>query len=86
MEPGRQVMERCWSVVWCIRHIEVAPQAGFLLYSLAHRSLKEAPWVGSYSVVQCPRVHLMGQPLYCSAVDAGMWGERGYGDGSTTYA
>ena len=23
----------------------------------------------------------MGQPLYCSAANAGMWGERGYGDG-----
>ena len=28
----------------------------------------------------------MGQPLYCSAADAGLWGERGYGDGSTLYA
>ena len=27
----------------------------------------------------------MGQPLYSSAVDAGMLGERGYGDGSTLY-
>ena len=27
----------------------------------------------------------MGQPLYCSAADAGSWGERGYGDGSTLY-
>ena len=27
----------------------------------------------------------MCQPLYCSAVDAGVWGERGYGDGSTLY-
>ena len=25
----------------------------------------------------------MGQPFYCSAADAGVWGERGYGDGST---
>ena len=24
----------------------------------------------------------MGQPLYCSAASAGLWGERGYGDGS----
>ena len=38
----------------------------------------------SYSVVQCVR-RLMGQPLYSSAVDAGMLGERGYGDGSTLY-
>ena len=28
----------------------------------------------------------MGQPLYCSAAKAGLWGERGYGDGSTRYA
>ena len=28
----------------------------------------------SYSVVQCTR-HLMDQPLYCSAANAGMWGE-----------
>ena len=29
----------------------------------------------------------MGQPLYCSAAaDAGVWGERGYGAGSTPYA
>ena len=32
--------------------------------------------MGSYSVVQCLR-RLMGQPLYCSAPDAGVWGERG---------
>ena len=31
--------------------------------------------MGSYSVVQCIR-RLMGQPLYCSAADAGIWGER----------
>ena len=28
----------------------------------------------------------MGQPLCCWAADAGVWGERGYGDGSTPYA
>ena len=27
----------------------------------------------------------MGQPLYCSAANAGSWGERGYGDCSTPY-
>ena len=32
--------------------------------------------MGYYSVVQCIR-RLMGQPLYCSAPDAGVWGERG---------
>ena len=29
--------------------------------------------------------HLIGQPLYCSAANAGMWGKRGYGDSSTPY-
>ena len=51
-----------------------APLAGVLLCSLAHQSLKGAPWVGSYSVVQCIRC-LMGQPLCCSAANAG-YGER----------
>ena len=27
----------------------------------------------------------MGQALYCSAAAAGMWREKGYGDGSTHY-
>ena len=40
--------------------------------------------MGSYLVVQCVRC-LMGQLLYCSAADAGVWRERGYGDGSTPY-
>ena len=62
-----------FSVVQHIRHIEEAPLAGVLLCSLAHQSLKGAPWVGSCSVVQCVR-HLMGQPLYCSVADAGVWG------------
>ena len=38
--------------------------------------------LGSYSVVQCMGC-LMGQPLYCSAANAGLWGDRGYGKGST---
>ena len=40
--------------------------------------------MGSCSVVQCLR-HLMGQPLYCLGADAGVWGEKGYGDGSIPY-
>ena len=51
---------------------------------LLHQALKGAPWVGSYSVVQCVR-HLMGQPFYRSATDAGLWGDRSYSDGSTCY-
>ena len=58
------------------------PLSGVLLCRLAHQGLKGALWVGSYSVVQCIK-HLMGQALYCSAADAGVLGERGYGDGST---
>ena len=41
----------------------------------AHQSPKGAPWLGSCSVIQCVR-HVMGQPLYCSAADAGVCGER----------
>ena len=48
------------------------PLTGVLLCSSARQALKGAPWVGSYSVVQCIR-HLMGQPLYCSAANAGIW-------------
>ena len=51
-------------------------------YFLDGQALKGTPWVGSYSVVQCIR-HLMGQPLYCSAADADVWGEKGYADGSS---
>ena len=70
-----------FSAVQLIRHIG-GPLAGLLLCRLAHQALKGAPWVGSYSVIQCVRC-LMGQPLYCSAADDGLWGERGYSDGST---
>ena len=55
------------------------PLAGVLLCRSARQALKGAPWVGSYSVVQCVR-GLMGLPLYCSAADAGVWEEAGYGD------
>ena len=58
-----------------------APLAGVLLCRWAHQALKGAAWWGP-TLVQCVRL-LMGQPLYCSAANAGVWGERGYGDGST---
>ena len=57
-----------------------AHPTGALRCGSAHQSLKGAPWVGSYFVVQCIR-RLMGQPPYCSATDACVWSERGYGDG-----
>ena len=69
--------------VWHIRHTE-GPPSGVLLCRLVHQALKGAPWVESYSVVQGVR-RLMGQSLCCSASDAGMWGERGFSDGSIHY-
>ena len=63
------------------RWVRQALKGGVLFCSL-HHSRKGALWVASCSVVQCVRC-LMGQCLYCSAADAGMWGEGGYGDGST---
>ena len=81
-------------------HIERLP-AGILLYKLAHQALTGVPWVGSYSVAwhisylkgapwvesyPVVRVHqALDGPAYCSAADAGMWGDRGYSDGSTPY-
>ena len=58
----------------CQAHRGGPPVWGPTLRS-AHPALKGAPWVESYSVVQCGR-HLMGQPLYCSTNNAGVWGER----------
>ena len=43
-----------------------APLAGVLLCGSACQALKGAPWVGSYSVVQCLG-RLISQPLYCSS-------------------
>ena len=50
-----------------------APLAGVLHCRWVLKHCK-GHWVGSYSVVPCIRC-LMGQPLYLSAADAGMWGE-----------
>ena len=72
-----------FSVVWHIRRAPPTPP-GVLLCRSAYQSLKGAPMLGSYSVVQCMGC-LMGQPLYCSAADAGVWGERDYDDGSIPY-
>ena len=58
------------------------PLTGVLLCRWACQSLKGAPCIGPNSVVQCVRC-LMSQPLYCSAADAVVLGEGGYGDGST---
>ena len=60
------------------------PLAGVFLCRSACQALKRGMLGGSYSVVQRVR-RLMCQPVYCSAADASMWGEGGYGDGSTPY-
>ena len=49
--------------------------SGVLLCFSVCRALKGAPWVGSYSVVQCVRC-LLGQPLCCSAANAGTVGRE----------
>ena len=46
-----------------------------ILLCYSGQALKGAPWVGPYSVVQCLR-HLMGQTLYCSAANGGVWGRE----------
>ena len=48
------------------RHVE-----GVLLCRSVCQALKGAPWVGSYSEVQCIR-RLMAQALYCSAANYGV--------------
>ena len=58
-----------------IRHIEGPPLSTGAPCRSVHPSLKGAPWVGSCSVGHCTRC-LMGQTLYCSAANAGVWGER----------
>ena len=61
--------------MWVCQAHRGAPQARVLLCRSARQALQGAPWVGSYSVVQYVR-RLMGQPLYCSAANAVVWGEK----------
>ena len=62
------------SVVGHVRHTE--GWGGVLgSYIFFVHLVNISTWVGSYSVVQWLR-RLMGQPLYCSAAEAGMWGNR----------
>ena len=62
-----------FSIAPPVQALNMVPLPGVLLCCSGHQSLKGAPWVGSYSVVQCVR-RLMDQLLYCSA--AGGCGER----------
>ena len=71
--------------VYGVRRCSNFTLAVILLFNFVCQALKGPPCVGSYSVVQCI-TRFMGQPLYCSAADADLWGERDYGDGSTHYA
>ena len=66
----------CLGSFCCLAHQvhRWGPWAWVLLCRTAHQSLKGAHWVGSYSVVQGVSC-LTGQPLYCSAADAGVCGE-----------
>ena len=56
--------------------LPTTPTPDGVLLCISTSGTKGAPWVGSYSVVLSIR-HLVAQPLYCSAADAGVWGERG---------
>ena len=47
------------------------PLSGVCLCCLECQPHRGAPWLGSYSVVQCIRC-LMGQPLYCSDANVGV--------------
>ena len=64
-----------FSIAPPIQALRRDPLPEVLLCCSESQALKGAPWVGSYSAVQCIRC-LMGQPLYCSAADAGVWRER----------
>ena len=73
-----------FSIFPCGRHIEAATLAGSHSVDWHKRHLKGHPGWGP-TLAQWIR-RLMGQPLYCSAAKAGLWGERDYADGSTPYA
>ena len=65
--------------------MEGAPWLGPYSVDQCVRHMEGAPWLGPYSVVRCVRL-LMGQSLYRSAEDAGVWGERGSSGGSNPYS
>ena len=74
-----------FSVAQCIRYIKAPSWLGLYSGVRVHKALKRLTWLGFFSVVWCLR-SFKGQPLYCLAASAGVWGERNYGDGSTPYA
>ena len=72
------------SVVLPIQALGGLPCLGSFSIVWHIRHKEGPPWLGSYFVVHCVWC-LMGQLLYCSAADTGLWGKRGYSDGSTPY-
>ena len=68
-----------------IQALRVLPCLVFFSVVPHVRNMARPPGWGPTLVVRCIR-HLMGQPLYCSFADTGMWEERVYDDGSTPYA
>ena len=62
-----------------------APLPGVLVCFSAHQAHRGSPSGWGPTLVLRIRC-VMGQPLHCSAVDAGVKGERGDGDGPTPYA
>ena len=73
-----------FSVVLCIRHIEGPPRLG--PYSVDRHVRQLKVMLGGVLLCSQRVRHLLGQPLCCSTAHAGMWGVRGYRDGSTHYA
>ena len=72
------------SVVLSIQALGGLPCLGSFSIVRHFRHKEGPPWLGSYFVVHCVWC-FMGQLLDCSAANAGLWGERGYSDGSAPY-
>ena len=60
------------------------PLPGVLLCCSTHQALKGAPWMGSYSVVQCVR-HFYGPASLLFSCQCQHVGKRAYGDDPTHY-
>ena len=68
------LFDQSFSIALPVQALRGLPYLGSFSVVPRIRHIGRPPWLGSYSVVLCIR-HLMGQPLYCSAADAGMWRE-----------
>ena len=72
---------RSFSVTPPIQELRGLPSLRSFSVVCRVRHIEGPPWVGS--TLKSVRPALMGQPLYCSAANAVLWEDRGYGDGST---